>query len=108
MLNPVYDPLRRQSVVCDGCGKEISLASPVSEWSIFSVYCDRCGRYALESKFKLMPGTRCPRCGMHKLLVLKRFASTNQMRELIASQGFELYKFVKKGVVVQITPKPQT
>ena len=102
MFNPVYDPLKRQSVICDGCGKEILLTSPLIEWSIFSVYCDGCGRYGLESKFKLLSGARCPRCSLHRLIVLKRFASTKQMRELIVEQGLELYRFVGKHEVARI------
>jgi hypothetical protein len=103
MFNPLYDPARRQKVVCDGCGKEISLSlAQETKWAIYSVFCNSCGRYALESKFKLKSGQWCPRCHRHELSVLKRFAATEQMRELLADEGFELYRFIGEGQLVKI------
>jgi len=76
LFNPNYDPAKHQVVVCD-----------------------RCGRFVLESKFKMSSGQRCPRCNLHKMFVLKRFAATEHMAELIRTQGFELFRFIEGGLI---------
>lgn len=103
MFNPSYDPTRKQHVVCDSCGHQIPLQRiDETDWSIYSVYCDRCGRYGLLSKFKLESGSRCPRCKIHKLQVLNRFADTKQMRDLVKGQTVELWQFKGDGEVAKV------
>ncbi|MGA3406139.1 MAG: hypothetical protein ABSD49_10465 [Candidatus Bathyarchaeia archaeon] len=99
MGNPFFDR-DRQVVICNKCGNEIPLQNGEErEWSIFSVYCRGCGRYCLESKYKLVSGTKCPRCSQHRLEVSKELAATKQNREVILSHGQLLFRFTSGSLV---------
>jgi predicted Zn-ribbon and HTH transcriptional regulator len=102
-FNPLYDPTHHQHVVCDSCGHEISLETAGEvEWSIYPVQCSSCGGYALESKFKLQNGLKCPVCKNGRLTISKRFAATRDMRSLFQSQGVQLWRFIGFSQVVKV------
>ena len=99
MANPFFDR-DRQIVICNKCGNEIPLQNGEErEWSIFDVYCHGCGRYFLESKYKVVSGAKCRRCSQHRLEVSKELAATNQNREMILSQGHLLFRFTSGSLV---------
>jgi len=95
----MYQP---QHVLCE-CGREIPL-KPYQEtdWTVFEVYCDHCGSYLLVSKFKIQSGKTCPRCRAHRIQVLGKFASTEDVIRILKIRGLEVWRFTGQGEVVKV------